>query len=89
MATGLRIVEREENGRAHSSEHGGEVQPRIVGWIDYLPPVLQMSVGPTSRNQNPPHVRLVEFATKVFLPAGYPASVSPGAFELLSILKPN
>ncbi|KAJ7096150.1 vitamin B6 photo-protection and homoeostasis-domain-containing protein [Mycena epipterygia] len=60
MATGLRIVEREENGRAHSSEHGGE-----------------MSIGPTSLNQNPTHIRVVEFATKVFLPAGYPASVSP------------
>ncbi|KAJ6599906.1 vitamin B6 photo-protection and homoeostasis-domain-containing protein [Mycena vulgaris] len=60
MAGGLRIVEREEGGRAHSSEHGGE-----------------MSIGSTSISQHSRQVRLVEFATKVFLPAGYPASVSP------------
>ncbi|KAJ7484235.1 vitamin B6 photo-protection and homoeostasis-domain-containing protein [Mycena latifolia] len=60
MAEGLRIVEREEGGHAHSSEHGGE-----------------MSVGTTSHSQQTPQVRLMEFAAKVFLPAGYPASVSP------------
>ncbi|KAJ7150836.1 vitamin B6 photo-protection and homoeostasis-domain-containing protein [Mycena crocata] len=58
--TGLRIVEREEGGRAHSSEHGGE-----------------MSVGTTIFSNKHPQVRFIEFAAKVFLPAGYPASVSP------------
>ncbi|KAJ7670365.1 vitamin B6 photo-protection and homoeostasis-domain-containing protein [Mycena rosella] len=60
MPEGLRIIEREENGRAHSSDHGGE-----------------MSIDATARIQNPPQVRVAEFAAKVFLPAGYPASVSP------------
>ncbi|KAJ7742156.1 vitamin B6 photo-protection and homoeostasis-domain-containing protein [Mycena maculata] len=60
MSTGLRIVEREEGGRAQSSEHGGE-----------------MSAGSNSVSLPPPHIRFVEFAAKVFLPAGYPASVSP------------
>jgi hypothetical protein len=79
MVLGLRIVEREEGGRTHSSEHGGEVQPRIVGWIEYLPRVMQMSARTTAIGQHAPPFRLVEFAAKVFLPAGYPSSVSPGA----------
>ncbi|KAJ7093455.1 vitamin B6 photo-protection and homoeostasis-domain-containing protein [Mycena belliarum] len=51
MAGGLEIVEREEGGRAHSSEPEG----------------VQLGAS----------ARLARFAAKVFLPAGYPASVSP------------
>ncbi|KAF7348665.1 hypothetical protein MVEN_01385100 [Mycena venus] len=63
MALPLRIVEREQQGgRTHSSEHGAETR-----------------VGTTSLAQykRPAHIRLIEFVAKVFLPAGYPSSVSP------------
>ncbi|KAJ7034584.1 vitamin B6 photo-protection and homoeostasis-domain-containing protein [Mycena alexandri] len=60
MATGLRIIEREDGGRAHSSDHRGE-----------------MSATTASATRTPLRVQITEFAGKVFLPAGYPASVSP------------
>ncbi|KAJ7154551.1 vitamin B6 photo-protection and homoeostasis-domain-containing protein [Mycena filopes] len=62
MATGLRIIEREEGGRVRSSdsEHGVELRGTTI-----------------ARSLNPFHLQALEFAGKVFLPAGYPASVSP------------
>ncbi|KAJ6469339.1 vitamin B6 photo-protection and homoeostasis-domain-containing protein [Mycena sanguinolenta] len=60
MAVGLRIIEREQDGRAHSIDHGGETSGIIA-----------------STSRRPCHVQLMEFMTKVFLPAGYPGSVSP------------
>ncbi|KAJ7199196.1 vitamin B6 photo-protection and homoeostasis-domain-containing protein [Mycena pura] len=64
MAGLLRIVERDEGGRVHSSEHGNGNGGNV----------LQRRA---PSNPLPAHVRLVDFAAKVFLPAGYPASVSP------------
>jgi hypothetical protein len=87
MAVRLRILEREQggHGRVHNSEHEGEVQPTFNSWIEYLHRVLQMSVGSASPNKRPLHIRFMEFAAEVFLPAGYPASVSPGTLQYVEL----
>ncbi|KAJ7636731.1 vitamin B6 photo-protection and homoeostasis-domain-containing protein [Roridomyces roridus] len=62
MDVGLLITERQENGQTISCEHAG----------------VEMYVEEdSSLDARPLQGRLAEFAAKVFLPAGYPASVSP------------
>ncbi|KAJ7249373.1 vitamin B6 photo-protection and homoeostasis-domain-containing protein [Mycena rebaudengoi] len=64
MTTGFRITERDENGRTRSSDsaQSGNIEIRPR----HVPPTQRLSF-----------LQFLDFGARVFLPAGYPASVSP------------
>nr|GAT45158.1 predicted protein [Mycena chlorophos] len=62
--TTVRVVERTDDGRIREAQYGTSTTAKGV------------SV-PKSRHREPLHQRAMDFGSKVFLPSGYPHSVSP------------
>ncbi|KAJ6627637.1 vitamin B6 photo-protection and homoeostasis-domain-containing protein [Mycena sp. CBHHK59/15] len=63
MVRAIIITELDESGRTHSND------TQLRG--------DEITARSTARNQRPIQIQVLDFVTKVFLPAGYPASVSP------------